>query len=173
MAVRTVVAAIDGSLATKAVLASARALGAALHAGVAAAHVRTAGVETPRRFALRAGVPLHILGGPVLRTLVDGGTDPDVVALVIGARGLAPDPRILGSTAEAVATTVAKPVVVVPPDAEPGTEFKRVLVPLEGDRPTSLAPRSLIPSWTGSTSSRWPSRRPMNSSACWPTSSCS
>jgi len=53
---------------------------------------------------------------------------------VVGARGLAPDPRALGSTAAAVATGTRKPVVVVPPEAEPRTEFKRVLVPLEGGR---------------------------------------
>jgi hypothetical protein len=67
-----------------------------------------------------------------------------VAALVIGARGLAPDPRMLGSTATAVATRLPKPVVVVPPDAEPRTEFKRVLVPLEGNLATSAAPRTLI-----------------------------
>jgi hypothetical protein len=34
--------------------------------------------------------------------------------------------------------------VVVPPDAEPRSSFKRVLVPLEGNQSASLAPRSLI-----------------------------
>jgi len=147
--VKTVVAAIDGSLATTPVLASAHALGAALHAGVSAVHVRTDGVDTPRRLAHRADVPLRILTGPVLRTLIEVGADPDVVALVIGARGLAPDPRVLGGTATAVATTLARPVVVVPPDAEPRAAFKRVLVPLEGNQPTSAAPRSLIRSARG------------------------
>ena len=42
------------------------------------------------------------------------------------------DPRPLGSTALAVATSLLKPVVVVPPDATPPEALRRVLVPLEG-----------------------------------------
>jgi nucleotide-binding universal stress UspA family protein len=141
---RTVVAAIDGGLASRPVLACARALGHVLHAGVLAVHVRTDGAVAPRAFAARAGLPLRVLRGPVLDRLVEVGAAPDVAALVIGARGLACDPRPLGRTATLVATRVATPVVVVPPDAEPRTEFKRVLVPLEGTPASSQAPRSLI-----------------------------
>ena len=143
-AMRTVLAAIDGSLATKPVLGCARALGIALNAGVVAVHVRTDGVDTPRRLARMADMPLRIRRGPVLDRLIEAGAAEDVVAVVIGARGLSLDHRTLGGTATAVATRLSKPVVVVPPDAEPRTEFKRVLVPLEGTVPTSLAPRSLI-----------------------------
>jgi nucleotide-binding universal stress UspA family protein len=141
---RTVVAAIDGGLATEPVLACARAMGHVLHAGVLAVHVHTDGAMTPRAFAERAGLPLRMLRGPVLDGLVEAGTAPDAAALVIGARGLACDPRPLGSTATRVATRVSRPVVVVPPHAEPRTDFKRVLVPLEGTVASSLAPRSLI-----------------------------
>ena len=69
---------------------------------------------------------------PVLDRLVETGSASDVVALVIGARGLVSDPRALGSTATALATRVPKTVVVVPPEAELRSEFKRVLIPLEG-----------------------------------------
>jgi nucleotide-binding universal stress UspA family protein len=44
----------------------------------------------------------------------------------------------------AVATSLLKPVVVVPPDARLAPEFHRILVPLEGTTSTSLAPRSLF-----------------------------
>jgi nucleotide-binding universal stress UspA family protein len=141
---RTVVAAIDGGRATRPVLACAHAVGRMLHADVVAVHVRTGGVGAQRAFATRAGLPLRVLHGRVLDRLVEVGGDPGVAALVIGARGLAADRRALGSTATAVATRVPKPVFVVPPDAEPCVEFKRVLVPLEGTRATSLAPRSLV-----------------------------
>jgi nucleotide-binding universal stress UspA family protein len=141
---RTVAAAIDGGLATKPVLACARAVGRLLNADVMAVHVRTDGLSTPRAFATRAGLPLRVLGGQVVPRLANAVAAPDVVALVMGARGLASDPRPLGSTATAVATRVPKPVFVVPPDAEPPVEFKRVLVPLEGTLASSRAPRSLI-----------------------------
>jgi nucleotide-binding universal stress UspA family protein len=141
---RTVAAAIDGGLATKPVLACARAMGKVLHANVLAVHIRTDEVDTPRAFAAKAGLPLRVLHGPVLDRLVETGAAPDVVALVIGARGLVSDPRTLGRTATALATRVPKPVVVVPPEAEPRSEFKRVLIPLEGTVASSMAPRSLI-----------------------------
>ena len=141
---KTVLAAIDGGLAARPVLAAARALATVLGADVVALHVEVSGLGTPRTLALRAGVPLRILRGDVPSRLIQAGSAADVVALVIGARGIAVGPRPLGATALAVATTLAKPVVVVPPDAEPRPAFKRVLVPLEGSESTSLAPRSLI-----------------------------
>jgi nucleotide-binding universal stress UspA family protein len=141
---KTILAAIDGGLAARPVLACARALATVLGADVVALHVQVNGVGTPRTLALRAGVPLRILRGDVATRLVQAGAADDVVALVIGARGIAVARRPLGATALAVATTVAKPVVVVSPDAEPRSAFKRVLVPLEGNLSTSLAPRSLI-----------------------------
>jgi nucleotide-binding universal stress UspA family protein len=132
VAVTKVIAAIDGGLATKPVLASARAMGSVLHADVVAVHVRADGIAVPRAFASNAAVSLRVLHGPVLDRLIETASETDVAALVVGARGLAPDPRALGSTAAAVATGAGKPVVVVPPEAEPRTEFKRVLVPVEG-----------------------------------------
>jgi len=143
-ATRTVLAAIDGGLAARPVLAAARALGTVLGADPVALHVQVDGLSTPRTLAVRAGVPLRVLRGHVPTRLIQAGAADDVAALVIGARGIAVAPRALGATALAVATTLAKPVVVVPPDAEPRSAFKRVLVPLEGNASTSLAPRSLI-----------------------------
>jgi nucleotide-binding universal stress UspA family protein len=140
---RTIVAAIDGGLATKPVLACARAMGDVLHAHVVAVHVRTGGVAAPRAFTQRAGVPLRVLHGRVDDRLIEAGSTGDVVAMVIGARGLVADPCALGSTAAAVATRLTRPVVVVAPDAEVRTGFKRVLVPLAGEGP-SVMPTALI-----------------------------
>jgi nucleotide-binding universal stress UspA family protein len=75
---------------------------------------------------------------------VQAGESPDVVALAIGARGAPTSPRPLGSTAAAVASSLSKPVLVVPPDADPPQPFRRVLVPLEGSVSSSLAPRWLF-----------------------------
>jgi nucleotide-binding universal stress UspA family protein len=141
---RTVVAAIDNSLAAKPVLAAARAFGALLGADVDAVYVRSRGEEGPRAIADSANVQLRVMRGDVVERLVNAASAEEVAAVVIGAHGLPTHPRPLGSTAEAVATSVRKPVLVVPPEAGPPERFTRVLVPLEEAVSSSLAPRSLI-----------------------------
>jgi len=141
---KTVLAALDNSLAAKPVLTAARALAPILGARVEAVHVQGDGERTARSAAEAAGVPLRTLAGAVVDRLVDAGSSDDVVAVVVGARGTPGDRRPLGATALAVATTLLKPVVVVPPDSHAQATLRRVLVPLEGTTSTSLAPRSLV-----------------------------
>jgi nucleotide-binding universal stress UspA family protein len=141
---RHVLAALDRSPAAKPVLAAARALAALVGAEVTALHVRVDGPDVPRGRAAEAGVPLRVVDGDVVHRLVQAAEASDVAALVIGARGIPADPRRLGGTAVAVATTVPKPVVVVPPQADPPATYTRVLVPLDGNAATSLAVQSLI-----------------------------
>jgi nucleotide-binding universal stress UspA family protein len=140
---KKILAAVDNSLAGKPVLDAAYALRAVLDAEVEAVHVRSDGDRTARNTAASIGIPLRTLHGGVVDGLVDAGQSGDVVALVLGARGT-PGGRPLGGTAAAVATDLLKPVVIVPPDAHPPATFRRILVPLEGSRSTSLAPRSLL-----------------------------
>jgi nucleotide-binding universal stress UspA family protein len=140
---KTVLAAVDNSLAGKPVIATARALAEVLGAQVEAIHVQTDGGRTARSAADAAGVPLHTESGPVVERLVARGDSDDVVAMVIGARGTPGGPRPLGGTAAAVATDLHKPVVIVPPDAPAPTRFRRVLVPLEG-APASPTPASIF-----------------------------
>ena len=137
-----VLAALDRSLAARPVLATAQAVAGVLGAGVVALHVQEDSAETPSELARAAGVRLRIVRGDVVDRLVAEGEADDVAALVIGARGIPTDPRPLGATAVAVATTVTKPVVVVSPEAEPQPTISRALVPLEGDLSTSLARRA-------------------------------
>ena len=66
------------------------------------------------------------------------------MALAIGARSSPASAKPLGGRAEAIATTLSKPVLIVPPDAAPPESFRRVLVPLEGSLSSSLAPRWLF-----------------------------
>jgi nucleotide-binding universal stress UspA family protein len=67
-----------------------------------------------------------------------------VAAVVIGARGSPLTRHALGSTATAVATELAKPVLVVPPGTvEPGT-IRRVLVPLAASTSAAPAPAAVI-----------------------------
>jgi nucleotide-binding universal stress UspA family protein len=140
----TVLAALDRSPAAKPVLATASALADVLGAEVVALHVQEDGTQTLGDLARAAGVQLHVIRGDVIERLVAAGDADDVATIVIGARRIPTDPRPLGATAVAVATTVLKPVVVVSPDADPHPTIRRALVPLEGDLSTSLAPRSFI-----------------------------
>jgi nucleotide-binding universal stress UspA family protein len=139
-----VLAAVDNSLVCKAVLDTARSLGDVLGAKVEALHVSDGEDQTVSAAAANADVPLRFVSGAVVDVLIEAGDATDVAAVVIGARGVPSDPRPLGGTALAVATSLLKPVVVVPPDAAPPEALRRVLVPLEGTVSTSLAPRSII-----------------------------
>ncbi len=138
---KKVLAALDNSLAGKAVLEAAHTLATLLDAEVQALHVQTDGDRTARSTAEAAGIPFRTTKGPVVERLVDAGAASDVVALAIGARGTASGRRPLGGTASAVASTLPKPVMIVPPDANPRGAFRRVLVPIEGLASHTLAPR--------------------------------
>jgi nucleotide-binding universal stress UspA family protein len=139
-----VLAALDNSLAANPVLVAARAVARVLGARVEAVHVLAEGDRPPQTAADAAGVPLRVCSGLVVRCLVDAGHDPDVAAVVVGARGTAGTGNPLGSTALAVVTSLQRPVVVVPANALVAAALRRVLVPLEGTISTSLAPRSII-----------------------------
>lgn len=141
---KKVLIALDNSPAGKSVVAGALALAALLDAEVEAVHVQVDGSRTARNAAESAAVPFRTMAGPVVDRLIAAGEEEDVVALAIGARGTPAARRPLGGTAAAVATGLAKPVLVVPPDADPSPTFRRVLVPLEGTLSTSLAPRAIF-----------------------------
>lgn len=139
-----VIAAIDNSAAATPVLATARALAGVFGSELEAVHVLVDGDRIAASAAAAAGVPLREVSGTPVDELVRAGRDDGVVAVVLGARGTPLSPRALGETALKVATSLPKPVVVVPPEvAHPG-RLERVLVPLEGTVPTSLAPREVI-----------------------------
>ena len=138
---KKVLAALDNSPAGKALLEAARTLAVLLDAEVQALHVQTDGDRTARSTAEAADIPFRTIRGPVVERLVEAGGASDVVALAIGARGTPSARKPLGSTAAAVASTLPKPVMIVPPDAEPPGAFRRVLVPIEGMVSHMLAPR--------------------------------
>jgi hypothetical protein len=141
---KKVLVALDNSLAARAVIPSGHALAGLLNADMEALHVRVDGERTVREAATAAGLPLRIASGSVVESLVGAGNSTDVIALVLGARGSDAARRPLGSTAASVATALPKPVLVVPPGAEPVTAFRRVLVPIEGTLSSSLAPRVVL-----------------------------
>jgi hypothetical protein len=138
-----VIAALDASLAAQPVLRSAIALGNVLGAEVEAMHVQEDGERVPHITAAEHHIDLRVEHGPVVRVLVDTAEAEDVRALVLGARGSPLSGKPLGGTAFAVATSLSKPVLVVPPEARhPGT-LRRVLVPLQG-RAATRTPQEII-----------------------------
>jgi hypothetical protein len=140
----TILAALDNSLAAAPVLANAVALGRMLDAEVRAVHVVTDGARTARGAAEAAGVTLETSPGPVVERLAAEAEAPDVRALVLGARGTPAGRRPVGTTALTLATSVSKPLLVVPPDARPVRGLGRVLVPVEGRLSPLLTPREIV-----------------------------
>jgi nucleotide-binding universal stress UspA family protein len=139
-----VIAALDNNSAARPVVAVAQRLARLLGDEVEAIHVQDNGDRVARGVAEAASLELHEPKGPVVDVLVRSGEAADVDALVLGARQTPGGRQPLGSTAFAVATTLAKPVVIVPPNAAAPGRLERVLVPLEGSISTSLAPRAVI-----------------------------
>lgn len=147
-----ILTALDDSPAAEPVLGTGERFGKLLDTPLRVLHI---GNRLPARLHL-AGVPVRLEGcgvadagnvadvGGVVDALVAAGDQPDVIALVLGARSRTDDRRPLGRTALGVATGTGKPIVVVPPDADPHAGLDRVLVPLEGTARTSMAPQALI-----------------------------
>jgi nucleotide-binding universal stress UspA family protein len=135
----TVLAAIDTSACAKPVLDTASRVAALFDATPRALHVRQDGSEQPGRLARAAAIELREVAGQPVPAIIEAAAHPDVAALVLGARGVHGGPQPAGSTALEVITRVAKPVVVVPPHAQPTRPFGRILVPLEGTADSSQA----------------------------------
>ena len=136
---RRVLAFLDGSPCSVDVLAVAHSL-AALNGGVVdAVTVVEPGAVPPSETAGR------VLSGPVVPRLGAELGHPDVVAGVIGSRAVPDKPDALGHVTRAVAVRSTVPLVVVPPGARPVSGDPMViLVPLDGESPTSSAVMPLI-----------------------------
>jgi nucleotide-binding universal stress UspA family protein len=141
---KKILIALDNSLAGKPVIAGARALASLLDADVEAVHVTVDGSRMARTVAAAEGIPLQTVTGPVVDRLVEAGSADDVLGLALGARGMDAACHPVGSTAAAVATRLPKPVLVVPPEAQPRASFQKLLVPLEGSVSSSLAPEAVF-----------------------------
>jgi nucleotide-binding universal stress UspA family protein len=142
-----VLAALDDSPAAAPVLAVARHLAAVFGASVQGVHVLAEDLAEDAPVPSRltgTGVPLRVAYGDVVDRLVAAGTADEVEVVAIGACAGPTGARPVGSTAVRVATALARPVAVVPPWADPQARLHRVLVPLEGTGPTSLASRPFI-----------------------------
>jgi nucleotide-binding universal stress UspA family protein len=126
----TVLAAVDNSAAVGPVLATARALSTLLGAEVVAVHV-VEGDNQPPSVAGLPGVKFHAVEGDPLSRLTELAAGDDVAAVVVGARRRLRSAHV-GHLARALADTVDKPIVVVPPEAAPAERIGTVLLAMEG-----------------------------------------
>jgi nucleotide-binding universal stress UspA family protein len=139
-----VLAAVDDSAATTPVIAVAQWFGRLLDLEVVALHVTEDGSgATARAAADAAGVKVEVREGDPSRTILQAATDDNVLAIVMGARGLPADRVPAGHVALDVIRRVAKPVIVVPPDVRvpAGGRPLRLLAPVDDERPSADALR--------------------------------
>ncbi|MGO8872939.1 MAG: universal stress protein [Acidimicrobiales bacterium] len=129
---KKVIAAIDNSAAARPVLTMGKAMAMALGSVLDVVHVIEDGDETAGASAEAAGVTLRTLSGDPIEQLALAVAEEDVVGLVLGARGSPGGPLPAGHLALTIADRTDKPVVVVPPDAQPPNGLRRVLVAMEG-----------------------------------------
>jgi nucleotide-binding universal stress UspA family protein len=129
---KRVIAAIDESAAAPPVLVMARSVSSALGAELDVLHVAEGGPDGAGASAESVGVPMRTVSGDPFEELALAIAEEDVVALVLGARGSGTGPRPAGHLVLALAGRTDKPVVVVPPGAQPPTRLHTVLVAMEG-----------------------------------------
>jgi nucleotide-binding universal stress UspA family protein len=139
-----VLAALAADAAAAPVLSAAEALASLFDASVRALHVRENGTTVPHELATAAGVELDEGEGSAIEQIIAACQSPDVAALVLGARGIRGGAQPAGRTALEVIKQVRKPVLVVPPHAEPRPSLTRILVPLDGTVETAHAVDAII-----------------------------
>jgi nucleotide-binding universal stress UspA family protein len=135
----TVLAALDANASAKPVLDTALAIATLFDATATALHVREDGAGAARELTGAAGIELREVTGSPVDQIVAATRRPGVAALVLGARGVHGGPQPAGHTALEIITRAPKPVVVVPPQAQPPKRLARILVPLEGTSASSRA----------------------------------
>jgi nucleotide-binding universal stress UspA family protein len=140
----TVLAALDSNASAKPVLTTAIALASLFDATVVVLHVRENAPSVAAELARASGLGFREVDGVPVQQIVAAAQDPDVDAIALGARGVHGGPQPAGHTALEVITRVEKPVVVVPPHAQPADHISRILVPLEGTSESSWALEDMI-----------------------------
>jgi nucleotide-binding universal stress UspA family protein len=134
-----VLAALESDACAQPVVTTAIALAHLFDGSAVALHVREDATKSPQEIAAAAGVELRETVGDAIEQIVAAARDPEVAALVLGARGVHGGPQPAGHTALEVITRVSKPVAIVPPHAHTPRRLSRILVPLEGTSESSRA----------------------------------
>ena len=127
----TIIAAIDNSLAAGPVLTARLALAPALGADVEAICVADDGGLTAQASADTMGIPFRHLTGDARQRICEQAARPEVVAVAMGARARIGGRRT-GHLVPQIADAISKPVLVVPPEAEPIASVHTVVIAMEG-----------------------------------------
>jgi nucleotide-binding universal stress UspA family protein len=128
----TILAAVDDSAAAAPVVATARAIAPLFGAATHALHVADAPSPKAMAAAESQGVPLRTVTGNVLARLAIESAQDEVLAVVCGTGRAAPRGE-RGQVALALAGTLEKPIVAVPPEAPPLTVVERLLMAIKGN----------------------------------------
>lgn len=135
---RCILAAVPDLPEAEAVVAVAQAIAPLFDATVDAVHVLDGGARLAEAAAGARGVPLRtVAGDPVARLAREAARD-EVVAVVCGA-GHPSDVSLRGGVALALAATLEKPIVVVPPETATGASVERVLIAIKGTATSAVA----------------------------------
>lgn len=143
---KVVVAAIDGGDLSSRILATAVAMAPVYGASIEAVHVSETdrGTELARQSAARAGIPLLVLRGHVLETLLARVTLPDVALIIAGSSAGSATDQALGRHARALIVAAQRPMIVVPTGAEIHSAAHRMLIPLDASSMTAAALREAV-----------------------------
>jgi nucleotide-binding universal stress UspA family protein len=143
---KVVVAAIDGGDLSSRVLATAAAIAPVFGATIEAVHVPETdrGTVFARQAAAEAGMPLLVLRGRVLETLLDRVTQPDVALIIAGSSAGSATDQALGRHARALIVAAQRPMIVVPTGAEIRGAVHRMLIPLDASSMNATALREAV-----------------------------
>jgi nucleotide-binding universal stress UspA family protein len=135
--VSTVLAGIDASPTSPAVLGVAREVARVLAAEVDPIYVVEEGLEASDVDVLGGETPLRVLQGDPAEVLIAEASTESVAAVVLGASRLAGGPATAGHVSLDVIESVGKPVVIVPTGTTHDYALRTVLVPVLR-KPTSV-----------------------------------
>lgn len=141
---RTILAAADNSPAARPVIAVARALTPLFDATVEVLHVVENGHVAVESLTQHEALPLRVLHGDPITSLLTEAENERVVAVVLGTQRIGPPKPVGGHVAERIATTVGCPVALVPPRLRLPYELRSALLPLEGTEETSASTADLV-----------------------------
>ena len=128
----TVLVALKPGPGARPALSAGIALARQMGAAVAAVHVGGAtGAIEASAAADAVGVPLNVVHGPVVATLVREARRRGVEALVLAGRSQPGTRRPHGRVPLAVASALTKPVLIVPPECQVPVLLHRLLLPVD------------------------------------------
>jgi nucleotide-binding universal stress UspA family protein len=139
-----IIAFVDNSIAARRVFEAAVALSSLLEASVEAVHVVEDGSASTTAIMSDVGASVRLLRGEPCTEIVAASSEPDVVAVVVGARDLPTASQPIGHVALALADAAPVPVLVVPPDSSLHSPPVHVLVAMKGTAGQARRLRSVI-----------------------------